>query len=273
MPTEKNKDRLFAAGSPPGDFVFDDGVARVFDDMINRSVPGYATVIHMLAVMAGHYCRPHSRIYDLGCSLGAASLAIAQQIARRPELKGCRIFAVDNSEAMIKRLQARLQSSAQGKLNKQDSQDEADTDKQNASRLISCHHADVMDFPLEDASMVVLNFTLQFIPPPQRQALIKRIYEGMREGGVLVLSEKIRLPQPQADTLFIDLHHRFKESMGYSKLEISRKRAALENVLLPETLHSHRARLREAGFGQVELWFQCFNFASIVAFKTAAPAA
>ena len=270
MNSGKNKDRLFAAGSPPGDFVFDDGVAQVFDDMINRSVPGYGAVIHMLAVMAGHYCRPGSHIYDLGCSLGAASLAIAGQIARRPELQNCRIFAVDNSEAMIKRLQVRLQSGSQ---NQADSQDKSDSDKQNASRLISCHHADIMDFPITDASMVVLNFTLQFIPPAQRQSLIKRIHGGMREGGLLVLSEKIRLPQAQADTLFIDLHHRFKESMGYSKLEISRKRAALENVLLPETLHSHRARLREAGFAQVELWFQCFNFASIIAFKTAAPPA
>jgi len=58
--------------------------------------------------------------------------------------------------------------------------------------------------------------------------------------------------------------------MGYSKLEISQKRAALENVLLPETLEAHRSRLDTIGFDAVDVWFQCFNFASMVAFKQVA---
>jgi tRNA (cmo5U34)-methyltransferase len=64
-----------------------------------------------------------------------------------------------------------------------------------------------------------------------------------------------------------DLHHAFKRANGYSELEVSQKRTALENVLVPETLDTHRARLREAGFGAVDAWFQCFNFASLLAFR------
>ena len=120
---------------------------------------------------------------------------------------------------------------------------------------------------IENASVVVLNFTLQFIPPSQRDALLKRIHDSLNPGGILVLSEKIRFPQPQLDSLFIDMYHRFKEVQGYSALEISQKRTALENVLIPETLATHRDRLREAGFSRVDTWFQCFNFASIIAFK------
>ena len=132
---------------------------------------------------------------------------------------------------------------------------------------IECRHEDLRDSKIEDASMVILNFTLQFIEPAAREALMRKIYDGMRPGGLLVISEKIQFPDPALNELFIDLYHRFKETQGYSKLEISQKRAALENVLIPETLAAHRERLNGAGFHSVDTWFQCFNFASMVAFK------
>ena len=132
---------------------------------------------------------------------------------------------------------------------------------------IDCRHEDLRESKIEDASMVILNFTLQFIEPAAREALIRKIYDGMRPGGLLVISEKIQFPDPALNELFIDLYHRFKETQGYSKLEISQKRAALENVLIPETLAAHRERLNGAGFDSVDTWFQCFNFASMVAFK------
>jgi tRNA (cmo5U34)-methyltransferase len=112
-----------------------------------------------------------------------------------------------------------------------------------------------------------LNFTLQFIPLAERVPLLKKIYAGMRPGGVLIISEKITFPDEKLNHLFIEMYHSFKENMGYSKLEISQKRAALEKVLLPETLDLHRDRLEEIGFQSVDVWFQCFNFASMVAFK------
>ena len=135
------------------------------------------------------------------------------------------------------------------------------------SPTIHCQHADILEFPVNNASLVILNFTLQFIPLAQREALIERIYAGMNPGGILIVSEKILLPDARLNELMIDLYHGFKETMGYSKLEISQKRTALENVLLPETLATHQQRLRGVGFDSLDVWFQCFNFASLVACK------
>jgi tRNA (cmo5U34)-methyltransferase len=239
------KDRVFTEQRLPGDFVFDDKVAQVFEDMINRSVPGYSTIVGMIGLLAERYCQPGSRVYDLGCSLGGASFSIAQHVTRHDY----EIVAVDNSAAMIERMQQRVDGG------------------QFAHRRISCQLEDVLQTPISDASVVVLNFTLQFIPPEQRQQLIEQIYSGMRPDGILIISEKILFPDTKLNELFIDLYHGFKESMGYSKLEISQKRTALENVLIPETLESHRKRLASAGFQSVDVWFQCFNFASMVAFK------
>ena len=241
----QNRDRVFAQKMLPGDFVFDDQVASVFDDMINRSVPGYSTIIAMIGVLSENYCQERSRIYDLGCSLGGATLAAVDKV----RCEDYSAIAIDNSAAMIERLQSRLIELPQ------------------FAGRIECRCEDVIDSEIVDASVVVLNFTLQFIPLAQRAALLTRIYEGMRPGGVLIISEKITFPDEKLNELFIEMYHSFKETMGYSKLEISQKRAALEKVLLPETLDIHRARLRSIGFQSLDVWFQCFNFASMVAFK------
>ncbi len=237
-------DKVFATERLPTAFAFDDQVASVFDDMINRSVPGYSTIVSMIGVLAERYCGAGSRIYDLGASLGGASFAVAHQLPH----EDFQLIAIDNSEAMTSRLQTRIAATPFGDR-------------------IQCRHEDLRDSEIRDASMVILNFTLQFIDPAARVALMQKIYDGMRPGGLLVISEKIQFPDPQLNELFIDLYHRFKETQGYSKLEIAQKRAALENVLIPETLAAHRQRLTEAGFHSFDAWFQCFNFASMVAFK------
>lgn len=131
---------------------------------------------------------------------------------------------------------------------------------------VELHAADIRELDIANASVVVLNFTLQFIAPTERAVLIRRIRAGLVPGGVLVLSEKIAFADAALDALMVDLHHAFKRANGYSELEIAQKRAALEAVLIPETLDVHRARLREAGFAAADVWFQCFNFASLLAF-------
>lgn len=241
-----DKDRLFAEQLAPRDFVFDDKVAGVFEDMINRSVPGYATIINMIGVLAQRYGQANSQFYDLGCSLGGATFSMASQLDPASNIT---IQAIDNSDAMISRMEKRIEAS------------------QDLSAIIDCHCADILEIPITDASVVVLNFTLQFVPMANREALMQKIYEGMRPGGLLVISEKIVFPDETLNQLFIELYHSFKERMGYSKLEIAQKRAALENVMIPETLNTHRKRLQTAGFHSFDAWFQCFNFASMVAFK------
>ena len=223
--------------------MFDDRVAAVFDDMINRSIPGYTTILGMIGTLAERYFQPASRLYDLGCSLGGASFAMARQLDGRDFT----IQAVDSSEAMIRRLQQRL--------------------AKEVNCNIQCHCADIMEYPIQNSSVVVLNFTLQFIDPRQRQNLLDRIYAGLLPGGILVVSEKILVPEPELNTLLTELHHAFKQGMGYSELEISRKRSALENVLIAETLQTHRERFTRSGFRQADVWFQCFNFASMIVFK------
>jgi tRNA (cmo5U34)-methyltransferase len=127
--------------------------------------------------------------------------------------------------------------------------------------------ADINDVAINNVSVVVMNFTLQFIPQSQREALLARIATNMCGGGILVLSEKIRFDDAHLQELNTELHHAFKRANGYSELEVAQKRSALENVLIPETLNTHRERLQRVGFASVDVWFQCFNFASLVAIK------
>ena len=230
--------------SATGLFAFDDNVARVFPDMIKRSVPGYATIVAMTGLLAGRYATAGSALYDLGCSLGASTLAMRQNL-RQPE---CRIIGVDNSTSMLERCRNII-----------------DTDTHDTPVDLVC--ANLQDVSIEDASVVVLNFTLQFIPLEIRDAVLQRIYQGMRPGGIMVLSEKVTFEDPHLDELNIDLHHQFKRANGYSDLEVAQKRNALENVLLPETLQQHKTRIAQAGFSSCDVWFQCFNFASLVALK------
>jgi tRNA (cmo5U34)-methyltransferase len=245
MTKDSNKDRLYAHDQAVvPDFVFDERVARVFPDMINRSVPGYATIINMIGTLAAQYIKAGSCCYDLGCSLGAATMAIHSAI----DVDDVQIIGVDNSQAMLERARENL----------------AQCHYEPGIKLIC---ADIRDVPIQQASMVVLNFTLQFLPAEERTTILKKIYDGMLMDGLLVLSEKIVVPNETAQHLFTEMHHSFKKTQGYSDLEISQKRSALEDVLIPENLACHIDRLKAVGFSTVEVWFQCFNFVSLLAIK------
>ncbi len=225
------------------DFNFDERVAQVFPDMINRSVPGYASIVAMTGILAAEFYQSGSYCYDLGCSLGASALSMAKAITA-PSVN---IIAVDNSQAMLNKASELLPQASKQKIN------------------FIC--ADIQHINIHAASIVVMNFTLQFIAPEQRTDLLSKIYQGMHTGGILILSEKLNYNDKQAQQLLIDMHHFFKKANGYSAMEISQKRQALENVLLPETLEQHKERLQAVGFKQTEQWFQCFNFASLIAIK------
>jgi tRNA (cmo5U34)-methyltransferase len=243
-PTIK-RDDLFA--SPLGNvprFVFDQAVVDVFPDMIQRSVPGYQTIINLCGELAARFVQPNSNCYDLGCSLGASSLAIRQQV-KQPEVT---IVAVDNSSAMLERCQSLL-------------------DNNHSLTPVQLVEADICDIEITNASLVVMNFTLQFIPLDKRRALLEKIYAGLNPGGCLVISEKLLFEPESLNQLLSELHHQFKSAQGYSDMEISQKRDSIENVLIPETLDSHIDRLKACGFDSASPWFQCFNFASLVAIK------
>ena len=234
----------------PGDepFRFDDSVANVFPDMLQRSIPGYGASLEAIGSLAARYVKEGTQCFDLGCSLGAATLAMRQGI----RTDNCKIVAIDNSEAMIERCRQVLM----------------EDDARNASATpVDIVHGDIMDAEISDASMVVLNYTLQFLAVDERDTLIQGIYAGLVAGGLLVLSEKVVDENEHMEALLFDLHHEHKRRNNYSSLEISRKRAALEDVLVPETVAEHRARLQKAGFAHIAVWLRYFNFVSIIAIK------
>lgn len=226
------------------DFTFDAQVVEVFPDMISRSVPGYNTIIDTIGRLSARYVQDNSNVYDLGCSLGAATLAMRRGITS----KGCKIIGIDNSSAMVERCKMHVNAF------------KGDTP-------VDIIEGNILETDISNASMVVLNFTMQFIDVDKRQQLIEKIANGLKPGGILLLSEKITSQDETCDELLIDLHHDFKRANGYSELEIAQKRTALENVMRPDSFEVNKARLSSAGFQHITPWFQCFNFFSLIAIK------
>jgi tRNA (cmo5U34)-methyltransferase len=246
-----NEDRIYSdekLGDEP--FRFDDTVARVFPDMLKRSIPGYSASLEAIGSLACRYVQAGTYCYDLGCSLGAATLAMRQGM-RAPD---CRIIAIDNAPAMIERCAEIIAA------------DDATTERRTP---VDIKLGDIEQAGIENASMVVLNYTLQFLHPDRREALLRRVHDGLIPGGILLLSEKVVDEDPRMQDLLVEMHHEYKRRNDYSALEISRKRAALENVLIPETVRAHRGRLARVGFGNSAVWLRYFNFVSIVAIRQA----
>lgn len=226
------------------DFAFDEHVVEVFPDMISRSVPGYNTIIDSIGRLSQQFVQSNTQIYDLGCSLGAATLAMRKNIKK----ENCKIIAVDNSSAMVERCKIHINAFK-------------------GETPVNVIEANIQEIEIKNASMAVLNFTLQFIDKKERQSLINAIAGGINKGGLLVLSEKISHGDSLIDEHLINLHHNFKLSNGYSELEVSQKRTALENVMKTDSAEQHIQRLKNAGFSHVAPWFQCFNFISFIAIK------
>ncbi len=234
-------------------FSFDEQVVACFPDMIRRSVPGYGQVLAMLPLFARRHCKYRqqdengqrvSRVYDLGCSLGGATMALAGEFAAHD----LQIKAVDISPAMTSEAQKLL----------------SDNYPKHDIEVIT---TDIRNIELEPCDMVILNLTLQFLPATDRVAVLEKIYVALSEGGILVLTEKTHAFDEQYDAWLVERYYDFKRANGYSEMEISGKRNALENVLITDTLDQHHERLSQVGFARHLTWFQFLNFASMVAFK------
>lgn len=233
-------------------FSFDEQVVACFPDMIRRSVPGYGQMLAMLPILAKRHLafrqlkndQKVSRIYDLGTSLGAVSFALADKFAP----SDLHIVAVDISAPMIDK--------AKVVMNEHYPNHDIDF------VLDDIHH-----IAFEKCDMIVLNLTLQFLDPDTRLDLLKKCHEALEEGGILILTEKTHLIDEKDDAWRVERYYDFKRANGYSELQISGKRDALENVLMTDTIEMHHDRLRQAGFDRVLTWFMFLNFASVIAFK------
>lgn len=239
------KDQLFSQPHERlGAFQFDESVVAVFPDMIQRSVPGYQTILTGIGELTEKFSQPNSQLYDLGCSLGAASI-----LMRRRAKPGSRLIAVDNSDAMIQQAKAHILGF-------------------HSDIPVDLLCEDMTKVPIINASVVVINFTLQFIEPEHRQTLLQNIYDGLKPGGILILSEKLHFDDTYLQEAIEHMHLQFKRANGYSELEISQKRASLENVLITDSEQTHLERLQAVGFQSAAIWFQAYNFASFIAIKT-----
>ena len=236
-------DRIFSRHRPQaGEFKFDDNVARVFDDMISRSIPLYADAQRLIPQLAATLDQQPLKIVDLGCSTGTSLILLARSMRHRQ----LELIGVDNSAPMLEKCREKLQA-----LGLQDS--------------VKLHHSDIQSFTFSSASIVLMNYTLQFFEVGERPDILRKIASGLAPGGILVISEKVHHGDPDIDHQLTELYFDFKRRNGYSELEIARKRDALENVLVPLTVEENIKLLTDAGLCQVELMLKWFNFATFVA--------
>lgn len=238
------KDQLFNSSAVTEDFTFNDQVAEVFDDMLNRSVPFYSAVIDSMAELMRRQVPPGSRVYDLGCATGTTLLELARRLA---DMK-LHFIGVDNAPAMIEKAERKAKMYSK-------------------STVIEFIKGDITSINLTDADVVICNYTMQFIRPLARPQFTKRIYDSLPKGGLFCIGEKIISHDKKLNRTFIEMYHQFKKQQGYSELEISTKREALENVLVPFSIDENIDMLRQAGFPTAETFFQWFNFASFIAIK------
>lgn len=237
------KDQLFEGSSYPIPFDFNGAVANVFDDMASRSIPLYQNVTVYLAEWVKRYYIPGTRVYDIGCSTGTTLINIAQILDDSASLIG-----IDKSSDMLARAQDKL-------------------DATGCAHRIQLINEDARFLELKSASVVILNYTLQFLPPEDRVALLNKIFSSLEPGGILFISEKTRLLDPKMHKSVTDIYENFKHKQGYSHKEIARKKAALEKVLLPYTESELREKVHNAGFSYCESVMKWNQFVSLVAVK------
>ncbi|HEY6451734.1 MAG TPA: carboxy-S-adenosyl-L-methionine synthase CmoA [Steroidobacteraceae bacterium] len=244
------KDEVFREpGQRASDFVFNADVAEAFDDMLERSVPFYREQQGMICSLCRNLWRPDTTVYDLGCSTATTLIGLSRELPSTARLVG-----YDNSLPMLERARGNLEAAA-------------------ARERIELRHGDLNgnlpDLSLQGAGVVTMCWTLQFIRPLRRDNLIRWIYDALADEGALIVTEKILTNSGHMNRFFIDLYYDFKRRQGYSDTEISRKREALENVLVPYRLDENADLFRRNGFEIVETFFQWFNFAGFLCVKKA----
>lgn len=227
------------------DFKFGTTVVKVFDDMVSRSVPFYNETQRMLAEIAADHVQSGTSVYDLGCSTGTTLIEIDRLIPSDIHFVG-----IDESEEMLEKCNVKLK--------------EAGFERPYDLITGDLHQ----QLPIHNASVVVLSLTLQFVRPLYRERLLKNIYAGLNPGGVLLLVEKVLAENSIFNRDFIKYYYDYKRRNHYSEMEISQKREALENVLIPYKLSENVLLLKEAGFSYCETFFKWYNFSGMIAYKS-----
>ena len=240
-----NKDEVFKERyTKPSDFKFTNKVAVVFDDMVVRSVPFYEEIQRMIAELAADHSKEGSTIYDLGCSTGTTMIHMGNLLPR-----DTRFVGIDDSTPMLEKCRIKLL--------------EADFEQPYDLQIADLNS----QVNIENASVVVLCLTLQFVRPINRENLVRQIYMGLEKGGVVIVVEKILAEDSSFNRDFIKYYYSMKRRNNYSEMEIAQKREALENVLIPYKLSENITLFRNAGFEHCEVFFKWYNFAGIIVKK------
>lgn len=234
------KDKLFEKPIKK-QFEFDEDVASVFDDMLSRSVPHYDDMLQLTTAFALKYTKENSTIYDLGCSTATTLINIAKNSESKLNLIG-----IDTSNAMLNRAQHKAKAYGID---------------------IEFIEDDIFNVDFQASNVIISNYTLQFIRPLQREKLIKKIYDSLEKGSIFIFSEKVITDNKILNKQFIDEYYNFKKTQGYSEFEISQKREALENVLIPYSYEENKKMILDAGFSNFDCIFKWVNFATFVAIK------
>ncbi|QCT94841.1 carboxy-S-adenosyl-L-methionine synthase CmoA [Caminibacter mediatlanticus TB-2] len=222
-------------------FEFDEEVASVFDDMLNRSVPFYKENLNLQIDILKNFLNDNDKIVDLGSSTGTFLIELAKKSNKKLNLIG-----IDNSPAMIKRANNKAKAFGVD---------------------VKFIEADFLKYNLENSKSIIANYTIQFVRPLKREKLIKKIYESLERDGIFLMSEKLITENKKLNKIMIDIYYEHKKQKGYSEFEIAQKREALENVLIPYTMQENIEMLKNAGFKDIEVIFRWNNFATFIAFK------
>ncbi len=220
-------------------FEFDENVANVFDDMLNRSVPFYQENLHLQIEILKELLDENSKVLDLGSSTGTFLIELAKK--KRLNLTG-----IDNSKAMIKK--AKQKAKAFGVE-------------------IEFLEKDFLEYDFKTQDAIIANYTIQFIRPIKREKLIKKIFNSLNNNGIFLMSEKLITENKRLNKIMIDIYYKYKKEKGYSEYEIAKKREALENVLIPYSMQENIEMLKNAGFKEIDTIFRWNNFATFIAFK------
>ncbi len=225
-------------------FEFNEGVATVFDDMVQRSIPFYQEIHQLILDLVVREYKFKGKIVDLGCSTGT-TLSMLETVLKEKSDRVPHFIGIDTSAPMLEQAQKKCAT----------------------VRKAEFIEIDMTEYDFEGTEIVILNYTLQFLKHSARIGLLKKIYDSMLPGGIILLSEKIQSPQAPMQEIITDLYYDFKRRNGYSELEISQKREALENVLVPVTPKEQLEMLEDAGFDYSEMLFRWYNFASYLGIK------
>ena len=243
------RDRIFDTPMPGvAPFEFNSEVARVFDDMADRSIPWYRQVEQMSASLSAEFYQAGSILYDLGCSTATGTILAAEALKAKG-FDSVSLVGVDNSPAMCQRAREKLEE-----MYGEDSP-------------VVIRNESIEDTSLDKASVILMNYTLQFVSPLKREALVRKIYESLEHNGILIVSDKTTQSHTDMSRIFIDKYYDFKRANGYSELEISQKREALENVLIPYSVQEEEALFFDTGFASVDRFFCWYNFSSFICLK------